>query len=168
MAISSDAPSLDVASKLVSYQGEGRLKLSPGKELLPCAKQVFRLEENGVAAGDVVARFDETLPGRPLLIPVMRAGRRCRPPSRSSASAFRAREEVGRLPAALRRLSPPELPYPPKRGPVRCASVPKSLPRSDGGRGALLDRADHRNHVGAAQAKSLGLTIEGVARVDER
>lgn len=112
MAVSSDAPFLDVAYKLVSYEGEGRLKLSPGKELLPCAKQVFRLEENGLAAGDVVARFDETLPGNPLLTPVMRDGRRLSAPEPLERIRARAREEIGRLPAALRQLSPAEPPYP--------------------------------------------------------
>jgi nicotinate phosphoribosyltransferase len=111
MAVSSDAPSLDVVYKLVSYQGEGRLKLSPGKELLPCAKQIFRLEENGVAARDVVARFDETLPGRPLLAPVMRAGRRLSAPESLDRIRAREREEIGRLPAALRRLSRAEPAY---------------------------------------------------------
>jgi len=112
MAVSSDAPFLDVAYKLVSYEGEGRLKLSPGKELLPCAKQVFRLEENGLAAGDVVARFDETLPGGPLLTPVMRDGRRLSAPEPLERIRARAREEIGRLPAALRQLCPAEPPYP--------------------------------------------------------
>jgi hypothetical protein len=32
----------------------------------------------------------------------------------------------------------------------------------------LLDRADHRNHIGAAQTQNLGLTIKCVADVQER
>ena len=38
--------------------------------------QVFRLEEEGRAVRDAIARAEETLPGRPLLRPVMRGGRR--------------------------------------------------------------------------------------------
>src|SRR5260370_39325689 len=33
---------------------------------------------------------------------------------------------------------------------------------------ALLDRADHRNHIGALETQSLGLAIKGVADVEER
>ncbi len=137
MAVSSDAPSLDVVYKLVSYEGEGRLKLSPGKELLPCAKQVFRLEENGVAAGDVVARFDETLPGRPLLTLVMRAGRRVSAPESLERTRARAREEIARLPAALRRLSPPEVPYPVHPSDALLAE-----------RDRVLERIRHSGHPG--------------------
>ncbi len=111
MGVSADAPSLDVAYKLVSYEGETRVKLSPGKELLPGQKQVFRIEDNGVAARDVLACIGEALPGRPLLSPVMRAGRRLSPPEPLDRIRARAREEIARLPAALRQISRAELPY---------------------------------------------------------
>jgi nicotinate phosphoribosyltransferase len=67
---------LDIAYKLCAYGGRGRLKLSTGKPILPGRKQVFRLEEEGRAFRDVIARAEETLPGRPLLRPVMHGGRR--------------------------------------------------------------------------------------------
>jgi nicotinate phosphoribosyltransferase len=35
MGVSEDAPALDMAYKLTAYAGEGRLKLSPGKRILP-------------------------------------------------------------------------------------------------------------------------------------
>jgi len=112
MGVSADAPSLDVAYKLVSYEGETRVKLSRGKEVLPGQKQVFRIEDNGVAARDVLACFGEALPGRPLLSPVMRGGRRLSPPEPLDRVRARARDEIARLPTALRQLSRAEPPYP--------------------------------------------------------
>jgi nicotinate phosphoribosyltransferase len=50
MGVSDDAPSLDMAYKLVSYAGRGCIKLSPGKALLPGRKQVFRREQDGRAS----------------------------------------------------------------------------------------------------------------------
>src|SRR5262249_50107366 len=67
---------LDLAYKLVWYAGEGRIKLSPGKELLPGRKQVFRIERDGLAERDILAERGESQPGRPLLVDVMRDGRR--------------------------------------------------------------------------------------------
>lgn len=113
MGVSADAPSLDVAYKLTSYAGRGRLKLSPGKPILPGRKQVFRREEAGTAVGDVIGRAEEEGPGRPLLVPVMRDGERL-PAGRvdlDSARA-RAREEIERLPARIRSLEPADPPYP--------------------------------------------------------
>ena len=108
MGVSEDAPSLDLAYKLCAYAGRGRSKLSPGKPILPGRKQVFRTER-----GDVIARSGETLPGRPLLRPVMQDGRRV-PGTRDDLDAIRARAaaEVAALPAAVRALEPAAEPYP--------------------------------------------------------
>ncbi len=76
LAVSADAPSLDMAYKLVEYDGKPRTKLSPGKVLYPGRKQVFRLCEGGLMKRDVIGRDDEDLPGQPLLEPVMQGGRR--------------------------------------------------------------------------------------------
>lgn len=113
MGVSTDAPALDIAYKLTSYAGTGRLKTSPGKAILPGRKQVFRLERDGIAAGDVVARHDERHPGRPLLEPVMANGRRL-PAGRVSLDQARerAREETARLPERIRALEPADPPYP--------------------------------------------------------
>ncbi|HKY59394.1 MAG TPA: nicotinate phosphoribosyltransferase [Gemmatimonadota bacterium] len=113
MGVSADAPSLDIAYKLTSYAGRGRLKLSPGKPILPGRKQVFRLEEGGLAARDVIARAEEDLPGRPLLVPVMRDGERFsagRPDL--DQARLHAREEIERLPPRIRALEPADPPYP--------------------------------------------------------
>jgi nicotinate phosphoribosyltransferase len=113
MGVSSDAPSLDMAYKLVEYAGRERVKLSAGKGLLPGPKQVYRREEDGVARGDVLTRRGDVAPGRPLLRPVMRAGKRL-PGASPPLADLRAatRREVSRLPPEVRALTPARPPYP--------------------------------------------------------
>jgi len=113
LGVSDDAPGLDIAYKLVEYAGEGRLKLSPGKRILPGRKQVWRAEEEGRAVGDTITGADESAPGRPLLRQVMAAGRRTQAGHDDlDAAARRARQEVAALPEALRRREPADPPYP--------------------------------------------------------
>lgn len=113
MGVSRDAPDLDLAYKLTAYAGLGRLKTSPGKAILPGRKQVFRREEDGRDVGDVIARDDEDLPGRPLLEEVMRGGERTPAGRRGLEDArARARREMARLPDRLRRLDAADPPYP--------------------------------------------------------
>jgi len=112
MGLSRDAPGLDIAYKLVEYAGRPRLKLSPGKVLLPGRKQVFRVERDGVAEYDVIGRRDEDPSGRPLLRPVMADGQRLVEGRVSMEDArIRAQHEVARLPPRIRRLDPTEQPY---------------------------------------------------------
>ena len=111
MGVSGDAPALDVAYKLVSYDGRPRLKLSTGKELWPGPKQVFRVERDGKADRDLLARRGEELTGRPLLVPAMRAGRRLPAPALAEARDH-ARRERERLPERLLSLDPADPPYP--------------------------------------------------------
>lgn len=105
MAVSSDAPALDIAYKLTEYAGVGRMKLSTGKRSLPGRKQVFRQFRDGFATGDVIARAGENLPSIALLRPVMLAGRRV------ASEAFElsqihahAEEALAALPSKLRTL----------------------------------------------------------------
>lgn len=108
-----DRPYLDAAYKLVAYAGRDCGKLSPGKLSLPGRKQVFRRYENGLAAGDTIARHDESLPGEPLLECVMRGGQRLAGGRVGLAEArANAAAQVARLPAALRDLQPAAEPYP--------------------------------------------------------
>lgn len=113
MGVARDAPALDIAYKLVEYGGAGRLKLSPGKRILPGPKQVFRVEEGGRAARDVIGRAGEDQPGRPLLVEVMRSGERL---AAGRVDLDRAREraadEIGRLPDHVRAIEPADPPYP--------------------------------------------------------
>jgi nicotinate phosphoribosyltransferase len=112
MGVSDDAPSLDMAYKLVSYAGRGCIKLSPGKALLPGRKQVFRREHDGQATLDVLAAHDERHPGRPLLSCVMRAGSRVAPPPSLDTARAVAREERGRLPERIAALEPADPRFP--------------------------------------------------------
>jgi nicotinate phosphoribosyltransferase len=113
LGVSADAPALDMAYKLVRYAGKDRLKLSAGKALLPGRKQVFRVEQGGLASRDVLGLREERGPGRPLLQPVMREGRRT-PAGRVGPHAARthAARELLALPARLRGLEPAAPPYP--------------------------------------------------------
>jgi nicotinate phosphoribosyltransferase len=114
MGVAPDAPMLDMAYKLVEYAGRGRIKLSMGKSLLPGPKQICRVERDGVALYDVIARRDgdEAVCGRPLLQKVMNKGTRA-PEGRvalDDARTLRA-AELHRLPASLRAISPADPPF---------------------------------------------------------
>lgn len=113
MGVSSDAPALDIAYKLTAYGSSGRLKLSPGKRILPGRKQIFRRGDDDRAASDVIARWDEEHPGRPLLMPVMESGRRLPGDATDlAASRRRARGEIERLPTVVQGLEAADPPYP--------------------------------------------------------
>ncbi len=78
---SADAPYSDMSYKLVCYDGQPVMKLSPDKVSPPGAKQVYRLQETDRRfAQDIVALQEEKLPGgEPLLETVMESGQRTRP-----------------------------------------------------------------------------------------
>jgi nicotinate phosphoribosyltransferase len=101
---SADAPYLDMAYKLVEYDGRPVMKLSAGKVTAPGPKQVFRAP----GCVDLLARRDEKAPpsGRPLLETVVRDGRRVRPrlSERAAVEAARRRfdDDLADLPAAAR------------------------------------------------------------------
>lgn len=113
LTAAADAPYLDCAYKLVEYAGEPRVKLSSRKATYPGPKQVFREWEDGRMSRDRIGRADERLPGRPLLEPVMRGGRRL-PAGRRSIQDIRSglREHVDQLPTRLRDLEKADPPYP--------------------------------------------------------
>jgi nicotinate phosphoribosyltransferase len=112
LTTSSDAAALDCAYKLQEYAGRARRKRSEGKATWPGRKQVFRrLGDDGRMRGDLLTVAGDRAEGRPLIGPVMRAGRAAgaRPPlaqARAHAAA-----ELARLPEHLRRLGP-GAPYP--------------------------------------------------------
>ncbi|MFW5681322.1 MAG: nicotinate phosphoribosyltransferase, partial [Pseudomonadota bacterium] len=108
MAVSRDVPALDIAYKLCAHVGRGRLKLATGKPVLPGRKQVFRQD-----GGDVIARADERLDGRPLLVEVMRDGKRL-PAGRDDLETARerCRTALDALPAAIRGVAPADEPWP--------------------------------------------------------
>lgn len=89
------------------------MKLSSGKPILPRRKQIFRLERGEQDICDTIARADETLPGRPLLSPVMCEGKRL-PEGTVKLGAIRhyTHEQIMRLPAPERKLERAEPAYP--------------------------------------------------------
>jgi nicotinate phosphoribosyltransferase len=113
---SRDAPALGGVYKLVAIDdGSGEryvVKRSEGKATLPAAKQVYRRQApDGSYLGDTLALATETLPGVPLLQPVLKAGTRLASPSPLTELQQRAGQERDRLPDPVRRLRSPE-PYP--------------------------------------------------------
>jgi nicotinate phosphoribosyltransferase len=131
MGVSSDAPYFDMAYKLVEYAGSPRTKLSPGKPILPGRKQVFRRTRDGEARGDVLARHDEVLEGRPLLAAVMRGGRRLAAGEDAlGAARERAARELAELPARIRALPPAEPPYPVEVSPALAAEHERARARA--------------------------------------
>ena len=111
LACASDHPVLDCAYKLQSYAGAARRKRSTGKATWPGVKQVFRRTVDGKYAGDTVALADEPVEGKPLLVPVMRAGRRIAPPEPLDVIRARLRSELDALPSPLAQLGSAP-PYP--------------------------------------------------------
>ncbi|MDY7230224.1 nicotinate phosphoribosyltransferase [Hyalangium rubrum] len=119
LGVSSDVPCLDMVYKLVAYAGKDRIKLSTSKVLYPGRKQVYRVEEHGVARKDVLARHGEMVPGRPLLRPMMREGKRVAGASPSLVEIQEhTRRELSRLPPEVRRLEPLNPPYRVEASPV--------------------------------------------------
>jgi len=113
MAVAADAPAVDMAYKLVEYAGRPRVKLSSHKVIYPGRKQVFRVAQGGGMMRDVVGRHDESLPGEPLLEPVMRGGKcLARGQVRLEDARRHALRERQRLPEDIRRLEPAQAPYP--------------------------------------------------------
>ena len=117
LGVAADAPYLDMAYKLVEFDGRPVLKLSEGKATLPAAKQVWRYTRKGRFTHDLVGLAEETPPEKaePLLATVMTAGRRVHTEPLSTARE-RANGQRAKLNAETRsldatpyevRLSPP-------------------------------------------------------------
>ena len=110
MGVSSDAPSLDMAYKLVEYDGRPRLKLSSGKVSLVGKKQIFRiLGREGNYARDMIGLREETVEAVareagvatdqvvPLLQPMMSQGRRLQPSASLRDSRTRCADDRKRV-----------------------------------------------------------------------
>jgi nicotinate phosphoribosyltransferase len=108
---SNDQPFLDCAYKLQEYAGRARRKRSEGKATWPGRKQVFRSHDaDGRMLSDVVTLEADPRPGEPLLVAVMREGRRLGPAPALADVRHRAAANLARLPEPLRRLE--EFDYP--------------------------------------------------------
>jgi nicotinate phosphoribosyltransferase len=113
LTTSSDAAYLDAVYKLQEYAGQARRKRSAGKATWPGRKQVFRrFDANGRCAGDTVALANETCPGEPLLVEVMRGGQRVAPSPPLALARAHCAAQLATLPPALRGLEPPWPSYP--------------------------------------------------------
>jgi nicotinate phosphoribosyltransferase len=113
MGVSLDVPCMDIVYKLCEYAGEGKLKLSSGKPVLPGAKQVFRTEQDGRFVKDIIGCMDENLPGNPLLERVMQNGQRL-PAGFRDLNAIRNDAEIqtARLPEPIADIHPADPLFP--------------------------------------------------------
>ena len=109
---SADMPYLDCAYKLQEYAGKPRRKRSLGKATWPGRKQVWRhYDDAGHMVDDTISLEKDSQAGEPLLMPVMRGGRRLLPqPSLEEARRHAARN-LSRLPETLAMLAD-DRPYP--------------------------------------------------------
>ncbi len=105
LAASVDAPALDCAYKLQEYAGKPKRKLSEGKATWPGRKQVWRAyDADGRMRGDILSLESDKQPGEPLVVPVMRAGKRIAPAPTLAQIRERAARDLARLPEPLARL----------------------------------------------------------------
>ena len=105
LVTSSDVPALDCAYKLQEFAGVARRKCSEGKATWPGRKQVWRRTgADGTMIGDTLTIEGDAQEGTPLLRPAMRGGRRIADFPSLQESRRHAAQELGRLPAELRRL----------------------------------------------------------------
>ncbi|MDX8402288.1 MAG: hypothetical protein R8K47_06620 [Mariprofundaceae bacterium] len=92
-------------------------------------------KENGVMDGDVITTEEDTQPGRPLIRPVMRAGRLVSPLPGINALREHAASQLAALPGHLRRLEH-EPPYP-----VAVADALRSLAEEVDARRRRMERS---------------------------
>jgi nicotinate phosphoribosyltransferase len=114
LGTSADAPSLDLVYKLTAYNGKPRLKNSPGKQVYPGAKQVWRhYDADGRMSGDELTLREESRDAKPLLVPAVVHGEPVSAalPDTEAAASY-ARDEIDKLPEALREIGPGEADYP--------------------------------------------------------
>jgi nicotinate phosphoribosyltransferase len=103
--VSADAPYLDCAYKIQEYAGRPLRKRSEGKATWPGRKQVCRCcGDDGRLTLDTLMLEGEKTDGTPLVIPVMRNGKRAVPPTPLAELRGRAAAELARLPPALQKL----------------------------------------------------------------
>jgi nicotinate phosphoribosyltransferase len=112
MDTSYDVPTFDCAYKLQEYAGRARRKRSEGKATWPGRKQVYRkYGADERMSGDLLTLEQDAQTGEALLKPVMRGGRRLPGLETLEQARDRARDQLARLPEALRSLEPAPL-YP--------------------------------------------------------
>jgi nicotinate phosphoribosyltransferase len=103
LGVAADSPALDIAYKLVEYEGKERLKLSPGKETLAGRKQIYRRsDDRGVMCEDVLATREEAAceghMSAALLVPVMQRGERVGQATSLAEARARCADRLAHLP----------------------------------------------------------------------
>lgn len=112
LVTSSDAPFLDAVYKLQEYAGKARRKRSAGKATWPGRKQVWRhYGSDGRFDHDVVSVEGDPQTGEPLLVPVMRGGKRLQAAEGLAEIRARAAAQLARLPECCRGLESAPSPY---------------------------------------------------------
>ena len=112
LVTSSDAPWLDAVYKLQEYAGRPRRKRSTAKATWPGRRQVYRLSDaSGRFHHDVVTVEGDRQDGEPLLIPVMREGKRLGKPEPLNEMRARAAAQLAKLPPRLTALETASDPY---------------------------------------------------------
>lgn len=115
LATSDDAPSLGGVYKLTQIDGRPVAKLAEGKVTYPGAHQVYRHEKSGRFDHDTLGMTKESsyefVGATPLLVEAMKAGRPTAPfavggPETLAAMRARCREQVAKLPDAVRVIGP--------------------------------------------------------------
>lgn len=111
-----DTTNLSTIYKLVEVERGGKTheaaKFSEAKATYPGRKQVFRFSDaRGKWKHDEIALANESSDGAPLLVPVMRDGKRIAPAEPLKAARARCAESLKEIPARLLSLAPAQ-PYP--------------------------------------------------------
>lgn len=101
VASSADAPSLEMAYKLVEYAGRPTFKVLGEQPTLAGAKQVWRVVEDGAFKYDTIEGARAFAVGEPLLVAAMEDGRRTVPSDLAEARG-RAHQARLELPEQLR------------------------------------------------------------------
>lgn len=113
LAVAPDATDLDMAYKLVAYNGQPRMKLSSDKVIYPGRKQVYRhYDEQGQMTGDTLGVFQEQEHGTPLLEHVIADGRPVRQLPTLEQTRDYCHRQLERLPQRLREFGQADPPYP--------------------------------------------------------
>jgi nicotinate phosphoribosyltransferase len=112
LVTSADQPYLDIAYKLVEYDGKPKFKLSPGKSTFPYKRQIIRhYLQNGVMSYDELIKFSEDTEEEKLIFKVVENGRIIY--SFKTLKEIREYfiEDVKRLPESLKTLNEPTQRY---------------------------------------------------------
>ncbi|MBS7657967.1 nicotinate phosphoribosyltransferase [Candidatus Bathyarchaeota archaeon] len=109
---SADQPYLDIAYKLVEYDGKPKSKLSPGKATFPYKRQVVRYYlQNGIMNYDESVKFNEEVKGEKLVFKVVEKGEIIYPFKTLKEIRKVFLEDVKKLPENLKTLDSPTQKY---------------------------------------------------------